>query len=387
MMKNKESSFCPNLLKSVIALWLAIIFILGGCGTSTPDETLLTETGRTTVTQETVLSEDEASTERTTQDQDKTTKSEKTTRTTKAPQTETTTRNSNLSNKKLSFSSIPGYSGKAYTAVNGNKPYFTPDEITTKAFEKYGSLDQKGRCTAAFACCGTEIMPGEDEKRGSISNIIPTGWVQAKYDSISGKYLYNRCHLIGWQLSAENANNRNLITGTKYLNIEGMLPFENMVADYIEETGNHVMYRVTPFFEGNNLLASGVQLEAYSVEDDGDGICFNVYCYNVQPGIKIDYSTGDSSSASGGSSTIKKTTGQGTTKAKNSTTNPKRTATTEAAGGFVNTGTYILNTNTKKIHYPGCSSVKRMKDKNKKSYSGGLDALLSSGYTKCEKCF
>lgn len=386
-MENRKSAVKPNLLKSVIALWLTIIFILGGCGASTPDETLLTETALPTVTQETEAAGADVSTEQTTEEKDETTKSEKTTRTTKAPQSETTTRNSNLSDKKLSLSSIPSYSGKAYTAVNGNKPYFTPDEITTKAFEKYGSLDKKGRCTAAFACCGTEIMPDEDEKRGSISSIIPTGWVQAKYDSISGKYLYNRCHLIGWQLSAENANRRNLITGTKYLNIEGMLPFENMIADYIKETGNHVMYRVTPFFEGNNLLASGVQLEAYSVEDDGDGICFNVYCYNVQPGIRIDYSTGVSSSASGSSLTTKKTTGQSTTKAKNSTTKPKRTTTTEADGGFVNTGTYILNTNTKKIHYPGCSSVKRMKDKNKESYSGSLDALLSSGYTKCKNCF
>lgn len=197
--------------------------------------------------------------------------------------------------EKVNPSSIPAYSGTAYTVINNNVPNFSSSELTTKAYEKYSSLDSHGRCGVALASCGTEIMPADGEERGSISSIKPTGWVQAKYTGISGGYLWNRCHLIGWQLSAENANKSNLITGTRYMNIEGMLTFENMVADYIKETGNHVAYRVTPVFEGSNLVCSGVQMEAYSIEDSGDGICFNVYCYNVQPGITIDYATGKSS--------------------------------------------------------------------------------------------
>lgn len=190
---------------------------------------------------------------------------------------------------------LPAFSGQPYVTVNNNTPNFSSSELTTVGYEKYGNFDSLGRCTAAVASCGKEIMPKQDEKRGSISDIKPTGWIQAKYDNISGKYLYNRCHLIGWQLSAENANRQNLITGTKYMNVSGMLPFENMVADYIKETGNHVAYRITPIFEGNNLLASGVQMEAYSVEDNGKGICFNVYCFNVQPDITINYTDGSSS--------------------------------------------------------------------------------------------
>ena len=191
-------------------------------------------------------------------------------------------------------SSIPAYSGKAYVVINNNQPSFNESELKTTGYETYSGLDSLGRCGMAIASVGKDTMPKENEERGSISSIKPSGWQQATYDNISGKYLYNRCHLIGWQLSAENANRGNLITGTKYLNVEGMLPFENMVADYIKETGNHVAYRIVPIYEGNNLLASGVQMEAYSIEDEGEGICFNVYCYNVQPGITIDYATGKS---------------------------------------------------------------------------------------------
>lgn len=190
------------------------------------------------------------------------------------------------------LSSIPKYSGKPYVEINNNQPKFSKNELSAKGYEKYSELDSLGRCGPAIASCGKEIMPKKDEERGSISKIKPTGWKQGKYDNVDNKYLYNRCHLIGWQLSAENANERNLITGTRYMNVEGMLPFENMIADYIDETENHVAYRVTPIFEGKNLLASGVQLEAYSVEDNGKGICFNVYCYNVQPDVEIDYATG-----------------------------------------------------------------------------------------------
>ena len=195
---------------------------------------------------------------------------------------------------RLDPTTLPAYSGAPYIVINNNIPAFSEDELTTTAYETYSDLDALGRCGAALASCGIETMPGDDEDRGSISSVTPSGWVQAEYNHISGKWLYNRMHLIGWQLSAENANKRNLVTGTNYLNIEGMLPFENMVADYIKETGNHVAYRVTPIFEGNNLLCSGVEMEGYSIEDGGEGICFHVYCYNVQPGVSLNYATGES---------------------------------------------------------------------------------------------
>ncbi|MCD7950261.1 MAG: DNA/RNA non-specific endonuclease [Erysipelotrichaceae bacterium] len=191
----------------------------------------------------------------------------------------------------IDLDSIPDYDEDPYVEINDNIPYFTDDEITTEVFEEYSELDSLGRCGVAYANICQELMP--TEKRQSIGMIKPTGWQIAKYDFIDGKYLYNRCHLIGFQLAGENANEKNLITGTRYMNVDGMLPFENMVADYVKETDNHVLYRVTPLFEGDNLVASGVEMEAYSVEDDGEGICFNVYVYNVQPGVIIDYATGD----------------------------------------------------------------------------------------------
>ncbi len=189
---------------------------------------------------------------------------------------------------------LPEYSGVPFVVVDNNIPNFSEEELTKIGVEEYSELDSLGRCAFAFAVCGVETMPGADDKRGSISHIKPSGWVQAKYDFVDGGYLYNRCHLIGWQLSCENANKKNLITGTRYFNTEGMLPFENMIADYIKEGKNHVVYRVTPIFEGDNLVPSGVQLEAYSLEDGGEEICFNVYCYNVQPNVVIDYKTGES---------------------------------------------------------------------------------------------
>lgn len=187
----------------------------------------------------------------------------------------------------------PEYSNSPFVAINDNQPNFNSSEKKLKrSFEEYGELDNLGRCTYAIALIGTDLMPTSE--RESISNVKPTGWQTVKYDSVEGKYLYNRCHLIGYQLTAENANKNNLITGTRYLNVEGMLPFENMVADYIKETQNHVLYRVVPIFEDNDLVAKGVTIEGYSIEDKGEGICFNVFCYNVQPGISIDYTTGDS---------------------------------------------------------------------------------------------
>lgn len=285
---------------------------------------------------------------------------------------------------------VPAYSGEPYTAVNNNEPYFTSDNLTTEAFENYSELDALGRCGVAYANVCLETMP--TEKRGNISEVKPTGWHSVKYDNVDGKSLYNRCHLIGYQLTAENANQQNLITGTRYLNVDGMLPFENMVADYVKETDNHVLYRVTPIFTGDNLVADGVLMEGYSVEDEGDGICFCVYAYNVQPGITIDYATGDSwlssengnsDSSSGGNSAISQSAADksGTQQAAVQTESVKETS------APVSTGTeYILNTNTKKFHYPSCSSVKQMKASNKKEYTGSRDDLIVQGYNPCKKC-
>lgn len=285
---------------------------------------------------------------------------------------------------------VPAYSGEPYTAVNNNEPYFTSDNLTTEAFENYSELDALGRCGVAYANVCLETMP--TEKRGSISEVKPTGWHSVKYDNVDGKSLYNRCHLIGYQLTAENANQQNLITGTRYLNVDGMLPFENMVADYVKETDNHVLYRVTPIFTGDNLVADGVLMEGYSVEDEGDGICFCVYAYNVQPGITIDYATGDSwlssekgnsDSSSDGNSAVSQSAADksGTQQAAVQTESVKETSVP------VSTGTeYILNTNTKKFHYPSCSSVKQMKASNKKEYTGSRDDLIAQGYDPCKKC-
>lgn len=192
----------------------------------------------------------------------------------------------------LSISEVPEYSGEPYVVINENQPDFSEEDMTKDSFETYSDLDSLGRCQSAYANVGQDLMPTGE--RGNISRIKPSGWQTAKYDIVDGKYLYNRCHLIGYQLTAENANEKNLITGTRYMNVDGMLPFENIVADYVRETGSHVLYRVTPIFEGDNLVAKGVQMEAYSVEDKGDRVCFNVFVYNVQPGITIDYANGNS---------------------------------------------------------------------------------------------
>lgn len=199
------------------------------------------------------------------------------------------------STESVDLASIPAYSGSPYVVVNGNVPDFSESELTATAFETYGSMDGLGRCSAASACVGIEIMPTEE--RGAIGQVRPSGWHTVKYEFIDGRYLYNRCHLIGYQLTGENANVQNLITGTRYLNVEGMLPFEDQVASYVRTTGNHVMYRVTPVYDGNNLVASGVEMEAYSVEDRGTGVCFHVFVYNVQPGVIINYANGESRSA------------------------------------------------------------------------------------------
>ena len=262
---------------------------------------------------------------------------------------------------------------EAYIEVNGNIPYFTDADKTTTAYEKYSELDSLGRCGVVMACIGRELMPKADEERGSISSVTPSGWEQAKYDTalIDGGYLYNRAHLIGWQLTAENANERNLITGTRYFNVDGMLPFENMVADYIKETGNHVLYRVTPDFQGNNLVATGVTMEAYSVEDNGEGIQFCVYVYNFQPGILIDYATGKSRLDDGSEIPDKGTEDDGKG---------------DTGTGESTDSTYILNTSSKKFHTPDCSGAATIKEQNKQTYTGSRDDLIEEGYSPCGTC-
>ena len=279
----------------------------------------------------------------------------------------------------FSLSDVPAYSGKAYTSVNGSVPYFSAAELTTQSFETYSDLDSLGRCGVTYACIGKDLMPSEE--RGSIGMVKPTGWHTVRYDDlVDGKYLYNRCHLIGYQLTGENANTQNLITGTRYLNIEGMLPFENMVADYIQETNNHVLYRVTPIFEGNNLLANGVLMEGYSVEDKGAGVSYCVFAYNVQPGIEIDYATGESKLADSAQQEEQKTA------TVTPTPSPEPEKQEPVTGSEASQADYILNTNTKKFHYPTCSSVNDMKEKNKQEFFGTRDEAISNGYFPCGRC-
>lgn len=253
----------------------------------------------------------------------------------------------------------PTEDNAAYQVLNNNQPEFTEDEITAESFERYSDLDILGRCGVAIACIGKDIMPTEE--RGAIGQIKPTGWHTVKYDHVDGKYLYNRCHLIGYQLTGENANERNLITGTRYLNTEGMLPFENQVAEYVNNTGNHVMYRVTPIFEGKNLLASGVQMEGWSVEDNGKGVCFNVYCFNIQPGVEIDYATGESKEE-------------------------QQTNDSESSQADQAVRNYVLNTNSMKYHLPSCNSVNSISEDNVEIFNGTAEQLEGDGYTGCKNC-
>lgn len=379
-----------NWLKSIkIKNWLAItlavvVFFVGMMGSpmsETPDNPdsggssyseNINDTSDTSSTTESNTSSNTSSTDNTSSI---TTENSTTTSTTSKP-TETSKPSSvgGGTAKPVDLSSIPAYSGNAYVTINGNKPSFSSAELTTKGYEKYSPLDSLKRCGVAIASCGKEIMPGANEERGSISSIYPSGWNQAKYDGISGGWLWNRCHLIGWQLSAENANRENLITGTRYMNISGMLPFENMVADYIRETGNHVAYRITPIYDGNNLVCSGVQMEAYSIEDSGDGVEFNVYCYNVQPGIKINYADGSSSSLSVSNNTT--SSSKPTTSIEQDTNKNENTGSTK----------YVLNTSTKKFHYPTCGSAGRIAAKNYAESTESRDSLIAQGYSACGNC-
>lgn len=265
-----------------------------------------------------------------------------------------------------SFAEVPAYSGEPYVLLGDGTPAFTQEDLTGTAFETYSELDELGRCSVAYANICPELMPTEE--RSSIGQVKPSGWQSTRYDCVDGKYLYNRCHLIGYQLSGENANKKNLITGTRYLNVEGMLPFEDQVADYVKETGNHVLYRVRPIFEGSELVARGVQMEALSVEDGGDGIMFNVFAYNVQPGVVIDYATGESYAEDGTSDTA------GQKEEENQQTEPE------------NQQTYILNIKAKKFHNTGCASAASTKEENKETFIGNREELIAQGYKPCGQC-
>lgn len=280
---------------------------------------------------------------------------------------------------------IPAYSGSPYFVVNDNKPFFTTGDKTTKSYEKFDALDGLGRCGETSACVGKDIMPTED--RGEIGMVKPTGWQTVKYDCVSGKYLYNRCHLIGFQLTGENANVQNLITGTRYMNVDGMLPFENMVADYVKDTLNHVLYRVTPIFVGDNLVAHGVLMEAMSVEDDGEDLLFNVYCYNVQPQITIDYKTGNSRLLTSGEFSPTSTSSDSGNSSNSIATSSEPNSTSETAKtSDALVLTYVLNTNTKKFHLPSCSGAQTISSANRDTFTGTRDELISQNYSPCGIC-
>lgn len=291
----------------------------------------------------------------------------------------------------IDVSEIPEYEGKPYIVINNNEPFFgdiwgnydAVDTTTTDVFEVYYDFDALGRCTGAFANLCEELQPTEE--RGSIGQVKPSGWHTVKYNGyVEGNYLYNRCHLIGYQLAGENATEENLITGTRYLNCDGMLPFEDEVYSYIDATGNHVLYRVTPIYEGDNLVASGVLMEAYSVEDKGAGIKFCVYCYNVQPGIAIDYSTGESHMIEGYTGDYSTTTYFSTGEIKTYPTNGVNYEYSVTTDGVE--GTYVLNVSSMKFHKESCDSVAKMKDENKMVSNETREYLIDKGYEPCNWC-
>ena len=366
-----------------LSLWLALLLAFTGCAESTvtpQDNTYTIEQPATIPSELLGASEITASEPESGQPQENSSDTQEAQQVTSATDVPT-----GESTSAFSFREIPAYSGTPYTEVNGNKPYFTEEDLTTQSFETYSELDSLGRCGVAYANVGQDLMP--TEPRGEIGAVKPTGWHLVKYDNVDGKYLYNRCHLIAYMLAAENANPQNLITGTRYLNVQGMLPFETKVCDYVKNTGNHVLYRVTPIFDGDNLLADGVLMEAYSVEDAGEGICFCVFAYNVQPGIGIDYATGDNWAEGSGTyqstaaSVMVETPAPQPETDTTVQTSPESSAPQETQGI-----TYVLNTNTMKFHYPTCSSVDDMKEKNKQIYTGSREEIINMGYVPCKRC-
>ncbi|MFR6053399.1 MAG: DNA/RNA non-specific endonuclease [Waltera sp.] len=381
-MKKKHNRPQKRLITQ-LSLWLALLLAFTGCAESTVTsqdntyaiEQLATIPSELLEASETAVSEPESGQPQ--ENASDTQESQQVTSATDVPTGEGTS--------AFSLREIPAYSGTPYTEVNGNKPYFTEAELTTQSFETYSELDSLGRCGMAYANVGQDLMP--TEPRGEIGAVKPSGWHLVKYDNVDGKYLYNRCHLIAYMLAAENANPQNLITGTRYLNVQGMLPFETKVCDYVKNTGNHVLYRVTPIFDGDNLLADGVLMEAYSVEDAGEGICFCVFAYNVQPGIGIDYATGDNWAESSGTYQSTEASVAEETPAPQPETDTAVQITPElSAPQETQQTTYVLNTNTMKFHYPTCSSVDDMKEKNKQIYTGSRDEVINMGYVPCKRC-
>ena len=381
-MKKKHNRPQKRLITQ-LSLWLALLLAFTGCAESTVTsqdntyaiEQLATIPSELLEASETAVSEPESGQPQ--ENASDTQESQQVTSATDVPTGEGTS--------AFSLREIPAYSGTPYTEVNGNQPYFTEEELTTQSFETYSELDSLGRCGVAYANVGQDLMP--TEPRGEIGAVKPTGWHLVKYDNVDGKYLYNRCHLIAYMLAAENANPQNLITGTRYLNVQGMLPFETKVCDYVKNTGNHVLYRVTPIFDGDNLLADGVLMEAYSVEDAGEGICFCVFAYNVQPGIGIDYATGDNWAEGSGTYQSTEASVAEETPAPQPETDTAVQITPElSAPQETQQTTYVLNTNTMKFHYPTCSSVDDMKEKNKQIYTGSRDEVINMGYVPCKRC-
>ena len=305
-----------------------------------------------------------------------------------------------ISSSGWTLKELPEYSGDPYVRINDNKPSFPEEEMTNKPFEHYSDLDALGRCGTAYANIGPETMPKEE--REPIGSVHPSGWQVANYHGlIDGNYLYNRCHLIAFSLAGENANEKNLITGTRYLNTEGMQPFELMILDYVRDAGSHVLYRVTPVFEGDNLVATGVEMEAMSVGDHGKGISFHIFAYNVQPGVIIDYKTGDNrpdpnyqkpedkkteekSSEEESTETEGKSSEQKTDQTHVSTDTQEELS--EEHLSEETEGTYILNTNTHRFHYPSCDNVNDMKDKNKETSTESREKLIEEGYLPCGRC-
>lgn len=365
-MKIKNSKF-----KSVLSvLLLTIILTMTACGESQKitenNSSENSNSVQVTTTVNNTSDESPASTE-----QQTATKEETTT------ETETTEKVDVSTDKNITLADIPEYSEKPYVAINNNVPYFKDAELSTISSEFYSELDSLERCGVTYACIGKDIMPTEE--RGNIGQVKPTGWHTIKYDIVDGKYLYNRCHLIGYQLTGENANTKNLITGTRSMNVDGMLPFENMVADYVKETGNHVMYRVTPMFDGNNLLASGVLMEAKSVEDNGDGILFCVFVYNVQDGIVINYATGESSLKEEPTTTQPPTTTQKPTTTEQQTTTQEQTTTVDNSSNDVMV--WISATGSKYHTINDCGNMNPNKARQMTE-----EEAEKQGYEPCKKC-
>ena len=380
-MKMKHNRFQKRLITQ-LSLWLVLLLTFTGCAESTvtpQDNTYTIEQPATIPTELLEASETAASEPESGQPQENASDTQESQQVTSATDAST-----GEGTAAFSLWEIPAYSGTPYTEVNGNKPYFTEADLTHSPSRQYSGLDSWG---AVAWHMQRRTGPDADRTERGDRSVKPTGWHLVKYDNVDGKYLYNRCHLIAYMLAAENANPQNLITGTRYLNVQGMLPFETKVCDYIKNTGNHVLYRVTPIFDGDNLLADGVLMEAYSVEDVGEGIQFCVFAYNVQPGIGIDYATGDNWAESNAASqeaaapiVIETPTQQPQTDTTVQIT-PEPSVPQESQET-----TYVLNTNTMKFHYPSCSSVDQMKEKNKEIYTGNREDIINMGYMPCKRC-